>query len=121
MPGMTSGVGTGNMLVAEAFRAALRHQLFIVVAIFLLLGLARLLAAGWRPVRGQTATGQPAGGGRAGGDERAGDDGRAGGDTRTAGEPEPPGRRLLRIGFGILWIFDGILQAQPAMPLGLPG
>src|SRR5947207_13627302 len=98
MPGMTSGVGTGNMLVAEAFRAALRHQLFIVVAIFLLLGLARLLAAGWRPVRDQTATGQPAGEGRAGGDGRAGDDGRvgddgrAGGDTRTAGEPEPAGR-----------------------------
>ena len=27
---------------------------------------------------------------------------------------------LLRISFGILWIFDGILQAQSAMPLGLP-
>jgi cytochrome oxidase Cu insertion factor (SCO1/SenC/PrrC family) len=27
---------------------------------------------------------------------------------------------VLRIGFGILWIFDGILQGQQAMPLGLP-
>jgi hypothetical protein len=29
---------------------------------------------------------------------------------------EPTGRRLLRIGFGLLWLLDGILQAQPAMP-----
>ncbi len=33
---------------------------------------------------------------------------------------EPRARRLLRISFGLLWIFDGILQAQAAMPLGLP-
>ena len=108
MPGMTSGVGTGNTLIAEAFRSALRHQLFIVAAIFLVLWLARLIAAGSWPVQGKTGTGQPAGAAS------------AAGQGRTAAEPEPPGRRLLRIGFGILWIFDGILQAQPAMPLGMP-
>ena len=27
---------------------------------------------------------------------------------------------MLRIGFGLLWVFDGILQAQPAMAVGLP-
>ena len=32
---------------------------------------------------------------------------------------EPRGRQLIRIGFGVLWILDGLLQAQPAMPLGL--
>jgi hypothetical protein len=32
---------------------------------------------------------------------------------------EPAGRRLLRIGFGLLWLLDGILQAQPAMPTGM--
>ncbi len=26
-----------------------------------------------------------------------------------------------RIGFGILWILDGVLQIQSAMPLGMPG
>ena len=36
-----------------------------------------------------------------------------------AASKEPPGRRLLRIGFGLLWLFDGILQAQPGMPAGL--
>ena len=29
-------------------------------------------------------------------------------------------RQLLRIGFGVIWIFDGLLQAQPAMAEGLP-
>ncbi len=28
---------------------------------------------------------------------------------------------MLRIGFGLLWLFDGILQAQPQMAAGLPG
>jgi len=32
---------------------------------------------------------------------------------------EPAGRRLLRTGFGILWLFAGCLQAQPKMPGGL--
>jgi cytochrome oxidase Cu insertion factor (SCO1/SenC/PrrC family) len=36
-----------------------------------------------------------------------------------AGPWEPRGRRLLRIGFGLLWILDGILQAQPKMAGGL--
>jgi cytochrome oxidase Cu insertion factor (SCO1/SenC/PrrC family) len=108
MPGMTSGIGTGNTLIAEAFRSALRLQLFIVASIFALLWLARLIAASSWPMLGQASTGRPAPGGR------------IVGGGRTACEPEPPGRRLLRIGFGLLWIFDGILQAQPAMPVGLP-
>ena len=33
---------------------------------------------------------------------------------------EPRARKVLRIGFGILWIIDGILQAQPQMAGGLP-
>jgi len=102
MSGMTSGVGTANVLIAEAFRSALRLQMFIVTGIFALLGLVRLIAASSWPGLGQAGKGRPAG------------------DARTVGEPEPPGRRLLRIGLGILWIFDGILQAQPAMPVGLP-
>jgi hypothetical protein len=32
---------------------------------------------------------------------------------------EPAARRVLRIGFGVLWIVDGLLQAQPGMPTGL--
>ena len=33
---------------------------------------------------------------------------------------EPVARRVLRIGFGLLWILDALLQLQSAMPLGLP-
>jgi cytochrome oxidase Cu insertion factor (SCO1/SenC/PrrC family) len=35
------------------------------------------------------------------------------------GLSEPRARTLLRIAFGCIWLFDGILQFQPAMPLGL--
>ncbi|MFZ0323111.1 MAG: SCO family protein, partial [Actinomycetes bacterium] len=31
---------------------------------------------------------------------------------------EPRGRKVLRIGIGVLWLVDGLLQAQPAMPSG---
>jgi cytochrome oxidase Cu insertion factor (SCO1/SenC/PrrC family) len=31
---------------------------------------------------------------------------------------EPQARRFLRIGLGLLWLVDGLLQAQPAMPAG---
>ena len=37
-----------------------------------------------------------------------------------AAAAEPSWRQLLRVGFGLLWIFDGILQAQPKMAIGLP-
>jgi cytochrome oxidase Cu insertion factor (SCO1/SenC/PrrC family) len=33
---------------------------------------------------------------------------------------EPAGRRFLRITFGLLWVFDGLLQLQSGMPVGLP-
>jgi cytochrome oxidase Cu insertion factor (SCO1/SenC/PrrC family) len=35
------------------------------------------------------------------------------------GITEPRARTYLRWGFGALWLFDGILQFQPSMPLGL--
>jgi len=34
---------------------------------------------------------------------------------------EPPARRFLRTGLGVLWLVDGLLQAQPAMPAGFVG
>jgi cytochrome oxidase Cu insertion factor (SCO1/SenC/PrrC family) len=44
------------------------------------------------------------------------------GDPATVGTgpAEPAWRQVLRVGFGLLWVFDGILQAQPAMAVGLP-
>jgi cytochrome oxidase Cu insertion factor (SCO1/SenC/PrrC family) len=37
----------------------------------------------------------------------------------SAGLSEPRARTYLRLAFGAIWLFDGILQFQPQMPLGL--
>jgi cytochrome oxidase Cu insertion factor (SCO1/SenC/PrrC family) len=102
MPGMNTGLSNTNPTLVAAFRAALLHQGLIIVLVLLLLGLAWAGIREWVP------------GAKSG----------AGGPWSLAGSasggPEPAARRLLRIGFGIIWIFDGLLQAQPAMAAGLP-
>src|SRR5262249_15428118 len=75
------------------------HQGLIALLIFGVLGL------GWVTVR----AGRPAPAART---SSAG--------ASAAALAEPAWRRLLRIGFGVLWGFDGILQAQPKMAVGLP-
>jgi cytochrome oxidase Cu insertion factor (SCO1/SenC/PrrC family) len=82
--------------VVAAFRSALIHQGIIALLIFFLLAMLWVSVREWVP-GSRTSSGSPAGG-------------------RPA---EPRGRQLIRIGFGVLWILDGLLQAQPAMPLGL--
>ena len=99
MPGMNPGLDTNDPVVVAAFRTALIHQGIVALLIFL------LVSAVWAGARARRAP-MP-GAGQA--------TGRA-----AAWAAEPAGRRLLRIGFGLLWIFDGLLQAQPAMAAGLP-
>jgi len=89
---MNSGLNVDDPTVVAAFRAALLHQALIILAIFAVLSIA------WVAVRRPPAAGAP---GR-------------------AAVPEPAGRRVLRIGFGLLWLLDGALQAQPGMAAGLP-
>jgi cytochrome oxidase Cu insertion factor (SCO1/SenC/PrrC family) len=98
MSGMGSVLQITNPTVVAAFRAALLHQGIVALLIFVLLALLWLSVREWIP--------SSAHGGAAG--------------AAAATPAEPPARRVLRIGFGVLWIFDGILQAQAAMPLGLP-
>jgi cytochrome oxidase Cu insertion factor (SCO1/SenC/PrrC family) len=96
MPGMDSGLSTDDPTLVAAFRSALLHQGIIVIAIFL----AILLAYGIiRTRRAAAAPPSP---------------------PRPQAPAEPRARGVLRIGFGILWIIDGILQAQPQMAGGLP-
>ena len=99
MPGMNPGLDANDPVVVAAFRTALIHQGIVALLVFL------LVSAVWAAARGRLA---PVPG--------------AGNATRRAAmwAAEPAARRLLRIGFGLLWIFDGLLQAQPAMAAGLP-
>jgi cytochrome oxidase Cu insertion factor (SCO1/SenC/PrrC family) len=104
VPGMDSGLNTDDPMLVAAFRSALLRQAIIVIVIFLALLLAygiirarRVAAVSPRPPRPAEPPG-PA-------------------------EPprsEPKARGVLRISFGVLWIVDGILQAQPQMAGGLP-
>jgi len=92
VPGMNSGLSPSDPTLVAAFRSALLHQGLIAIAFFALLGLV------WGASRNWATAGTS-------------------GQARAA---EPVARRVLRIGFGLLWVFDGILQAQPQMPGGLP-
>jgi cytochrome oxidase Cu insertion factor (SCO1/SenC/PrrC family) len=97
MSGMGSTLQLTNSTVVAAFRSALIHQGIIALLIFFLLAMLWISVREWVPAT------------------RAA--------TLAADGPaaaEPAGRRVIRIGFGVLWVLDGLLQAQPAMPLGLP-
>jgi cytochrome oxidase Cu insertion factor (SCO1/SenC/PrrC family) len=95
MPGMNSGVNISDPTVVAAFKTALLHQGLIALLIFALAGLIWLSLRAFLPV----AARPPAAGSL---------------------PPEPAWRLVLRISFGLLWLFDGILQAQPKMAVGLP-
>jgi cytochrome oxidase Cu insertion factor (SCO1/SenC/PrrC family) len=138
MPGMNSGLNTGNPLLISAFRSALVHQGLIALLVLAVLAMALVsLRESQLPIPGRAEAGAAEAGAAEAGAAEAG--------AAEAGRPvavrgvtmrvlarrlaasraaaraaEPPWRMLLRIGFGLLWIFDGLLQAQPAMVVGLP-
>jgi cytochrome oxidase Cu insertion factor (SCO1/SenC/PrrC family) len=101
VPGMNSGLTPSDPTLVAAFRSALVHQgaiaLLAIVFLWLIWATARTWMAGAGPGAGAVLPWA----------------------RGAAGTTEAPGRRLLRIGFGLLWIFDGLLQAQPKMPGGL--
>jgi cytochrome oxidase Cu insertion factor (SCO1/SenC/PrrC family) len=94
---MGSGLSNNDPLIVSAFHRALLHQGFIVLAI------VAVVAISWNLFRSAQLR-------------------RAGETEQTPSEdsyPEPSARRLLRVGFGLLWVFDAVLQGQASMPLGL--
>src|SRR5579864_4426475 len=99
MPGMNSGIKVNDPQVVSAFMTALLHQGLVALLIFATIGLLWVTVRAWP---------------QAGASDPPGTDG-----ARPAGR-EAVGRQVLRVGFGILWVFDGILQAQPKMAIGLP-
>ena len=102
MPGMNSGVNVNDPTVIAAFKSVLLHQGLIALLIFGLLGVAWVTVRAWLPAASQGDHPQETSG------------------SRAPAQAEPSWRQVLRIGFGLLWVFDGILQAQPKMAIGLP-
>jgi cytochrome oxidase Cu insertion factor (SCO1/SenC/PrrC family) len=98
MPGMHSGLNVTNTVLVMAFRLAVLRQGLIALLVLATLAIVWASLRAWRPGLIRRV---------------------AKGSNEIV--REAPARRLLRISFGLLWIFDGILQAQPAMAAGLPG
>jgi hypothetical protein len=100
MPGMGNGLTTNDPIIVSAFHTALLHQGLLVLLLVAIAGVS-LNVLHPLQVRRATAIGD--------------------GTRRTARPdlaPEAPGRRILRISFGLLWVFDGLLQGQSSMPSG---
>src|ERR1700678_672936 len=100
MPGMGQAPQTDDPTVVSAFHSALAHQGLLILC------LLALLAIGWNVVRTIQfrrflRTGESA-------------------PVQEPAHTEAAARRVLRIGFGVLWVADGLLQLQSAMPLGMP-
>ena len=101
MPGMSTGLSTNNPNVVSAFQSTLLHQGLVVLLIL------AVVATAWNLLRSVQLRHAKAAA--------------AGGYALPSyySSPEPAARRLLRISFGVISIFDGLLQAQASMPLGM--
>ena len=99
---MHSGPGHSGAAVLAAFHAAILTQGLVIVMALAFLWLLRTAMRGGKPgLKGDNSN-------------------RHGMLAWVLPPGEPRGRRTLRISFGLLWLIDGLLQAQPQMPLGLP-
>jgi cytochrome oxidase Cu insertion factor (SCO1/SenC/PrrC family) len=97
---MSTGLNVNNPTIVSAFYNELLRQGLVVALIVLLIG------AAWSISRSAQL--------------RRAAMGRQGEVVELSLAPaEAPARRLLRVSFGLLWIFDGILQGQASMPLGM--
>jgi cytochrome oxidase Cu insertion factor (SCO1/SenC/PrrC family) len=116
--GMGGTVSGNNPLILAAFESALRHQALIVVLLLI------IAATAWAwpyvaPLPKLSAT--PADATEPTAESAATDP--AGPDAATDAATElgeHPARKWLRMTFGLLWTFDGLLQLQQGMPVGLP-
>lgn len=109
MPGMNTNLSPTNATITSAFRTALWHQGVVVLVILVVVFLAWnvLRSAAYRTaLQRQGSSGAPAL------PEPALSD-------ALDPLPEPLARKVMRIGFGLIWVLDGLLQAQPGMPLGM--
>jgi cytochrome oxidase Cu insertion factor (SCO1/SenC/PrrC family) len=92
--------GAGNSTIIQAFHTALWRQAALIFVVLILLFVA------WNGLRSLQY-------------RKAVTRGDPFPSPHSATLPEPTARRMLRIAFGALWVFDGLLQLQNAMPLGM--
>ncbi len=98
---MGSGPGSPDPAVVVAFRSALMHQGLAALLVLAALAVGWTVLREWRPDLARRA--------------RLARLARPG----LAAEVEvSAARRLIRLGFGLLWTLDGLLQAQPALVAG---
>ncbi|MGD0313762.1 MAG: SCO family protein [Acidimicrobiales bacterium] len=102
MRGKGQAAGAANPTITAAFRSTLGHQFLIVLILVVVLILAWNVI---RTMRHRRAV--------------------ASGSFEVVAEPpwscpEPVARQFLRITFGVLWVFDGLLQVKGTMPEDLP-
>jgi cytochrome oxidase Cu insertion factor (SCO1/SenC/PrrC family) len=100
MPGMGTGLSADNPTIVAAFHSALFNQALVVLLIVLIVATAGNVLR-WAELRQSHQANF------------------AVTPRRASAYREPPARRLLRISFGFIWIFDGLLQGQASMPLGM--
>jgi hypothetical protein len=96
------GAGPGNSLIVSSFHSALFHQLLVVLLVLAVCAVGFNVARSiqYRHLKDKGIQAFPS--------------------APAYALQEPLARRMLRIGFGCLWILDGLLQLQSGMPLGLP-
>ena len=101
MPGMTRSLGGNNPTMISAFHTALIHQL-LVIGLFVVVAVVAWNVLRTLQLRRVMSEGAPTV------------------EPTAPPEPEAVARRVLRISFGLLWVLDGLLQAQSGMVLGMP-
>ena len=103
VPGMGGPSPVDDPTVVSAFHAALGRQALVILAFFALLAIIWNVVG---TVQFRRLAGSPAPAGK------------SPAPLPHALGVEPVARRVIRIGFGLMWICDGLLQLQSAMPLG---
>ena len=92
--------GAGTSIIVDAFHSALTRQGLLIFVVLLVLVVA------WNALRSVQY-------------RRAAASGIPWPPPPRRLAPEPVARRVLRVGFALIWVFDGLLQAQASMPTGM--
>jgi len=108
MTGMGRGLSAHSSFVVSAFHHALWLQFLVVLLIVAVLAGVRSF------MRARQFSAVAPGSAETSGADRPVP------EEPTVGVAEPVAHRVLRVGFGLIWLLDGLLQGQAAMPLSLP-